>query len=492
VALAAALLLRTLTDTRLFAEIALEAMVDIMPGENFSDLLGVFGPYGKALFFASVLVAELLFYVVVWLQLRRASGDRKEASLSVAMGSALVVTAGLLGASAVLIALTDASLGTQTGWLEYAFATLMTSVLYAAVAGLQSLGFGSGTDDGSDEYYENESRRRFLARIPGLALGGLALLVIVRVINETAGGGVQRSRRGQPTEPVTANQDYYIVSKNLIDPQVGEGGWSMHVGGLVNAKLDLRYGDLTAFDSQEQYTTMQCISNEVGGELISNALWRGVPLKRVLDQAGIQPAARFVMFRCVDGYTETLPLDFAVQSHVILAYQMNGAPLPQKHGFPVRLLAPGKYGVKHPKGITDVMLIDNVRLGFWEQQGWSQEARMNTSVRIDVPASFADIPLQPYLVEGLAFSGDRGISKVELSFDDRKTWQTATLKPPLGPYTWVLWEYPWQPVKGQRSILARATDGPGELQTDLHAEPYPSGATGWHEVHVNVSDKMTT
>ena len=283
---------------------------------------------------------------------------------------------------------------------------------------------------------------------------------------------------------MTPNRDYYVVSKNLIDPQVSSGSWTLHVGGFVNQNLDLRYNDLLAFPTQEQYTTMQCISNGVGGELISNALWKGVPLKTVLTRAAIQREAKFVMIRCTDGYTESLPLDFALQDHVILAYQMNGEQLPQKHGFPVRLLAPGKYGIKHPKWITDIMLMNEETFGYWQQQGWTQEARMNTSVRIDVPGFYGEAaPNSTYLIEGLSYSGDRGISKVEVSTDNRKTWSDAILKPPLGPFTWVLWSYEWRVPReeGEYRVWARATDGIGDLQTDREADPYPDGATGWHE-----------
>ena len=195
VAIAAALLLRTLTQTRLFAELALEAMVDVLPGESFSDMLGVFGPYGKALFFVSVLAFQLLLYVVVWMQLRRVTNAARPAVLSVAIAAALLSTAALIGISIILIVATDASLGSETGWLEYAFVTAMASVLYAALAGIQTLGLGAGADDGSEAYYEDESRRRFLTRIPGLAVGGLALVVIGRVVRDAARGGVQRSTR---------------------------------------------------------------------------------------------------------------------------------------------------------------------------------------------------------------------------------------------------------------------------------------------------------
>ena len=140
-----------------------------------------------------------------------------------------------------------------------------------------------------------------------------------------------------------------------------------------------------------------------------------------------------------------MPLEFALRDQVVLAYQMNGEQLTHKHGYPVRLLSPGHYGMMHPKWITDIMVMNEEVLGYWQQQGWSQEARMNTSVRIDLPSDGSKIAPEPTVVEGVAFSGDRGISRVEVSTDGGQTWADARLKPPLGPYTWVLWDYAWTP-----------------------------------------------
>ncbi len=187
-----------------------------------------------------------------------------------------------------------------------------------------------------------------------------------------------------------------------------------------------------------------------------------------------------------------MPLEFATRDQVVLAYQMNGEQLSDKHGFPTRLLSPGIYGMMHPKWITDIMLMDEEQKGYWQQQGWSQEARMNTSVRIDLPTDRSKVDAKTAtVIEGISFSGDRGISKIEVSTDGGGTWDEAKLKPPLGPYTWVLWEYAWTPSEdllGRIKIEARATDGDGELQTDKLASPYPNGATGYHIIDVTVEE----
>jgi hypothetical protein len=173
----------------------------------------------------------------------------------------------------------------------------------------------------------------------------------------------------------------------------------------------------------------------------------------------------------------------------MLAYQMNGAPLPDKHGFPLRLLSPGKYGVKHPKWIIEILLLPDEKLGYWQLRGWTQEARMNTSVRIDVPSR--DAAAGDILIEGISFAGDRGISRVEVSTDGGKNWSDAALQPPLGPYTWVLWQYDWKSARaGETVLVARATDGEGVLQTDGVTQPFPDGAASYHRVKIDVTAAM--
>jgi DMSO/TMAO reductase YedYZ molybdopterin-dependent catalytic subunit len=491
VAIAAAILLRTLIGTRLLAELVLDATLGILPGESFSELLGVFGPYGKALFFASTLLALFLFYVAAWAQLKRRVGPDREAVTRLAAVAAGTVFVALLLASVLLVSLTDAVLR-STSWTEYTLVTALTSGLFAGIAGAQTLGATATDLDrlSIDVPPANNSRRHVLQLVPGLALGGLALVVIARTLQDAAGGGVQTSRRGQPTPPVTPTDEFYVVSKNLIDPRVDGSDWSLHVGGLVGNRLEFSYEEFLTLPGQEQYTTMQCISNYVGGELMGNALWRGVRLNEVLARAGLLPGASHVLFRCADGYTVSISIEFALRDQVVLAYQMNGEPLTHKHGYPVRLLTPGIYGMMHPKWITDVMVMDEEILGYWQQQGWSQEARMNTSIRIDLPADGARIGPGPYVIEGVAFSGDRGISRVEVSTDGGATWSDAKLKPPLGPYTWVLWDYRWTPPSGftgRLNVQARATDGDGVVQTVDENPPYPDGATGYHKADVTVA-----
>jgi hypothetical protein len=298
---------------------------------------------------------------------------------------------------------------------------------------------------------------------------------------------VQYDNLGKPTDEVTSNEHFYVVSKNLIDPSPSSDKWRVRVGGVSARMLELSYDDILAMPSMDQYTTLQCISNGVGGPLISNALWKGVSLRDLLTRAQPLHTATHVMFRSDDDYTESLPLDFAMKAGVMLAHTMNGERLPQEHGFPLRLLAPGKYGMNQPKWITEIVLLDKEMLGYWGRRGWEPTATMKTSCRIDVPRDF-DVVTGSTRILGVAFSGDRGISRVEVSTDDGKSWRDAVLKPALSPYTWVLWYYDWTDIRGEGRVdlQARATDGRGELQSAIKREPYPSGATGNPEVLVQI------
>jgi DMSO/TMAO reductase YedYZ molybdopterin-dependent catalytic subunit len=172
----------------------------------------------------------------------------------------------------------------------------------------------------------------------------------------------------------------------------------------------------------------------------------------------------------------------------MLVYEMNGEPLPFNHGFPARLLAPGKYGIKNPKWITEIALVEKEFFGYWQQRGWSQEARMNTTCRIDVPGSFEDIDEGVFRMHGIAFSGDRGISRVEVSTDSGQTWNEAVLNPPLSPNTWLLWHYDWIAIAGpdEIRIMARATDGTGEVQTSERTSGDGTGATGYPTASVRI------
>jgi DMSO/TMAO reductase YedYZ molybdopterin-dependent catalytic subunit len=292
---------------------------------------------------------------------------------------------------------------------------------------------------------------------------------------------------GLATE-VTPTKDFYTVSKNFFsDPVVDPNSWTLQVAGLVGKPYTLTYNQLLKLPVIERYQTLQCISNEVGGDLISNAAWRGVSLRDLIVSADPDPKAIKVVFSAVDGYQDSIPLSRALSAENVLAHTMNGAPLLAGHGIPARLLIPGIYGMKNVKWLTKIELVSSNFQGYWQQRGWSDDAFINTMSRIDVPDSqHASVKPGKVEVAGIAFGGDKGISKVEVSADGGKTWQAATLKDPLDKFTWRLWRYDWDATAGDHQIVVRATNGEGVVQTQQQTDTLPNGATGWHSITVHV------
>jgi DMSO/TMAO reductase YedYZ molybdopterin-dependent catalytic subunit len=289
------------------------------------------------------------------------------------------------------------------------------------------------------------------------------------------------------TPLLTPTSAFYVVSKNLDDPVVKAESWQLGVKGLVKSPLTLSYQALQALPSVEQYRTLACISNDVGGSLMSNARWRGVPLAALLDQAGADPTAGLVLFTSVDDYTESLPVALARQSTTMVAYQMNGVPLPPAHGFPARIILAGRYGMKNPKWLTTITVAKTDRPGFWEQQGWDEQAVVRTTSRIDGPTDGASLTKGAIAISGVAFAGDRGIKAVEVQITPGGAWQTATLQPVTAVSTWAAWRYTWTPPQaGSYRITVRATDGTGALQAAQEQDSYPLGAAGLHTISVQV------
>ncbi len=290
---------------------------------------------------------------------------------------------------------------------------------------------------------------------------------------------------------ITPNSQYYVVSKNITsDPTVDAGSWQLTVDGEVAHAYTLTYKDLMALPMQKQYESMMCISNEVGGTYMSNALWEGVPLKDLLARAGaIKPGATKVVLHAADSYTDSIHLAKALEPTTLVAVRMNGETLPQGHGYPARLLVPGIYGMKHVKWMTQIEVVSVDYKGYWQQSGWSDEAPIRMTTRIDTPLSGGaslKANTRTY-VAGVAFSGNKGISEVDVSFDAGQTWQTATLKKPLSSLSWVLWQIPWQPQAGSYTVVARAIDMEGNVQDPQLAPPLPDGSSGYHSISISVS-----
>jgi DMSO/TMAO reductase YedYZ molybdopterin-dependent catalytic subunit len=287
---------------------------------------------------------------------------------------------------------------------------------------------------------------------------------------------------------ITPTANFYRVSKNFQDPVVPAAGWALRVGGLVGRPLRFGYEDFRSLPAVTEAVTQACISNNVGGNLISTGRFTGVPLRDLLAMAEPQPGAGAVNFRARDGFTESLPLSLVMGApEILVVHSLNEVPLPDSHGFPARVLIPGRYGMKAPKWLEEIEVAAAEAGGYWEQEGWDSQAVVRTTARFDVPRDADVVRLGGILLGGVAFAGRRGVKAVEWSADGGQTWAQADLKPPLSGLTWVLWRAMWTPSgEGVHTLVVRARDSDGTLQSAQEAPSFPSGATGYHRIQITV------
>ena len=299
---------------------------------------------------------------------------------------------------------------------------------------------------------------------------------------------------------ITSTDLFYRVDINPIPPTVDVNSWRLEIKGLVSQTLTINYEELRAMPSVQQIATLECISNKIGNDLIGTAIWNGIRLKDLLEKSEVKPDARYIVFRCADGYDVGIPLERGLQEGSILAYGMNGETLTTKHGYPVRAIIPGLYGMMNPKWITEIELVGEIYEGYWQKKGWANNAQYNTHSFIVIPGNdpvrkvFRNLGALNIVVgeeipiAGVAFAGDRGISKVEVSSDGGATWKEARIKDPLSPYTWVLWATELDvTMKGNYKIIVRATDKTGKIQTAEVRDPFPNGSMGYHVVNAQAS-----
>jgi DMSO/TMAO reductase YedYZ molybdopterin-dependent catalytic subunit len=352
-------------------------------------------------------------------------------------------------------------------------------------------------------------RRRFLfggAVVAGLALApGAVGEYLVRRSEASASRSAVRlpsvADTGRPTPAgadlhvpgelpfITPNDAFYRVDTALFVPAVQTDGWTLTVHGMVDTPLTLDFEQLLSRPLIERDITLCCVSNEVGGHYIGNARWTGTLLAPLLEEAGIQPGVTQLVSRSTDGFTTGTPASVALDGRdAMLVVAMNGEPLPLQHGFPVRMVIPGLYGYESAcKWITDIEATTYEAYSvYWVERGWAERVLIKTESRIDVPKRGSSLPAGSVTVAGVAWAQHRGISKVEIQIDDGP-WAAATLGGQDTVDTWRQWHYAWQASAGSHTITVRATDGDGALQTSAVAQPFPSGATGLHQIQVNVT-----
>ena len=345
-------------------------------------------------------------------------------------------------------------------------------------------------------------RRRFLSTAAATTAGAGAAVVLGRLVRSVepspavdialpAPSGTVAVPAGIDidglTPYITPTDDFFRIDTALRVPRVDATTWRLRVTGLVATPVEITYDDLLAMPSVAEPVTIACVSNEIGGDLVGTAVWQGVPLVDVLALAGVDPSAEQVLSRSVDGFTAGFPVSTLTGDRTALvAYAMNGEPLPELHGFPARLIVSGLYGyVSATKWLRELALTtwDGVD-GYWIPRGWSKEGPVKIASRIDVPGR-GDIPTGPTPVAGIALAPGVGIAAVEVSVDDGP-WQTATLGSVASDDTWVQWRWTWEATPGEHTLSVRATDRRGEVQTDVRTPIAPDGATGHHRRRVTV------
>ena len=353
------------------------------------------------------------------------------------------------------------------------------------------------------------NRRRFLLRSGQFLIGALAagtlghLLLEIRhpsgppasakipAAAETAAPLAVDSLPAPGVTPiVVSNDSFYRIDTELLVPQVDASGWQLKVTGMVDHPLTFSYPQLLAMPLFEQYVTLACVSNPVGGDLVGNTLWTGAHLKQILAQAGLQAGATQIVGRSVDGFTVGFPTAWALDPsrEPMVAVGMNRSPLSAEHGYPARLIVPGLYGyMSATKWLSEIQLTTREAFdAYWVALGWAKDGPILTESRIDHPADGSALAVGQVDIDGLAWAPDRGVDAVEVRIDDGP-WQEALLSRAISRATWVQWWLRWQATPGTHTIQVRATDGTGTIQTATVSGPGPAGATGYDQVQVTVA-----
>jgi DMSO/TMAO reductase YedYZ molybdopterin-dependent catalytic subunit len=305
-------------------------------------------------------------------------------------------------------------------------------------------------------------------------------------------------RPGDLAELITANDDFYIVTKNPVrDPVLNTDNWRLIIDGEVERPIQLDYRSLRNMPAVEVTKTLECISNFVtlcemvpfGCDLMGTARWKGVRLSQLIDLAGgVKRGAVAVAAISSDEYTTALPLEAVMDPQSLLVYEMNGQVLPREHGYPARMLVPGRYGMKNAKWVAVLRVLNREFIDWYGQRMWSKDGIVKTMTRIDVPAPRAVLMPGQHRIAGVAYGADRGISKVEFSPDGGRTWHAAQyIEPSVGRDAWIRWQGQFEvATAGDVTLMARATDGYGEPQIEAFSLPQPDGGSGWHTCEVRV------
>ena len=528
VAVAVSLIVKEISGGLILPEIASQALFSITPGEFESQAVENFGPLAKYSAFIGSIIANIIAFGIIAIFLDKLFARLKRRGYLVeALLSSILSYIIFIVIAIILVTLVQSRSGIQVVPLsvialsliptQLAFGFVLSSFFHGR-AKRKTLDVSEPSPDKSidtkDVRYTRGAFLRILAAsavaLPIIFLGVDKLLSRQNETQELPSTSPNLLPRTGPrpkgfedpnlapllASEITPTYLFYRIDINPIIPQVDSKTWNLTIKGLVEKPITINYDQIRSMPSVQEYVTLECISNKIGGDLISTALWKGVRLSQLLEKAVIKPNVKYVVFRCADGYDVGVPIEKSQMEGAILAYEMNYAPLTAKHGFPVRAIVPGLYGMMNPKWLTEIELVDTVYQGYWQRLGWSNIAQDNAGSSILIPGQAPARQRFRTLDEtvdssyggkvpiaGIAFAGTRGISKVEVSTDGGTTWKTAQIKDPLSKYTWVLWTAGYIPPNQENyKIVVRATDKSGKTQTTEMNPPFPNGATGFHTI----------
>lgn len=470
------------------------AVVDLTPGPVKEWAIQTLGTLDKPFLAVVVLIViATLAAIAGTLETRRRP-----------VGSAVIVAGGVLGCVAVL---------SRPG--ATALDTIPTIVGTACgVAALRLLTRRITPDperpDESSDQTDVGRRRLLVLGVLGFGVvSGVAGAVIARLAQSVAADRrtfvLPPPRSSAPPIPaevqpkgvalpsfITPSTDFYRIDTALSVPQISHRDWRLRIHGMVDRETTYSFDDLARFNIVETVATLTCVSNPVGGKLISTGIWTGYRVADLLAAAGVHKDADMVLSTSIDGFTAGTPVQALTDGReALLAVSLNGQPLPVEHGYPARLVVPGLYGyVSATKWVVELELtrFDKAE-AYWTRQGWAAQAPVKTESRIDVPRRGQQVPLGPVVFGGVAWAQNRGVRAVEVRIGDG-AWQPAELGAAYSNETWRLWSFPWQAKSpGKQTISVRAIDNTGAVQTEQRADPVPDGATGWHSVSFSVTEK---
>jgi DMSO/TMAO reductase YedYZ molybdopterin-dependent catalytic subunit len=478
----------------------IDSMVSLIRGLNLGETSSTAKLFEQLMAVSQLIIGGAVFgLILAWLASRRQEDKG--------------LRDGLIGGSILLVVTIaiEAALGAPSaGWTA---TTLWLGVLFLSWGALLARSVQVSLLPAEAEDKPTVNRRGFLQLVGGGSLAAaLAAVGITRLLDQgqpavtsdvpqvdvsnTSGPAASppESELADRIEPapgtraeLTSNEDFYRIDINTLPPELDANTWRLNLDGMIDNPMTMTIEDILNRPAVTQVVTMQCISNPIGGDLTGTSRWTGISLGDLLDDAGLQDGAQEIYIESADGFYESVSLEDARDGRTLLVYAMNGQPLPVEHGFPLRIYLANRYGMKQPKWIVHMEVVGAEKPGYWVERGWSKEAFVRTVSVVDtVAVDSSEATDETVPVGGIAWAGDRGISKVEVRVDDGE-WNEAELRvPPLSPLTWVQWRYDWPRQPGAHTFAVRATDGNGELQVLDSNPPRPDGATGIQTLRVRL------